>query len=163
MAFPDEDIPLEQIVHDLIEDDSRFKFDAYVLIFESLHYAQKVMGMGGLDEGDAPSQDDPFDEEELDPFREAGKTSEKKERHITGQDLCEAVRSYALSQYGYMAKCVLNSWGLERTGDFGEIVYKLIGVGRMRKTDADCREDFDDVFDFETGFVKDFKITMPDS
>ena len=66
---------------------------------------------------------------------------------------------YALEQYGFMAKCVLNSWGITRTGDFGEIVYNLIKIGQMRKTKQDRREDFDDVFDFETALVQEFKIT----
>ena len=58
-----------------------------------------------------------------------------------------------------MAKCVLNSWGVTKTGDFGEIVFNLIGIGQMRKTADDRREDFDDVFDFETGLEQSFKIT----
>ena len=48
-----------------------------------------------------------------------------------------------------MAKVVLNSWGLRTTGDFGEIVYNLIGIGMMKKSKTDRREDFDDVFDFD--------------
>ena len=42
---------------------------------------------------------------------------------MTGQQLCEAIRQYALEQYGLMAQCVLNSCGVYTTGDFGEIVY----------------------------------------
>ena len=58
-----------------------------------------------------------------------------------------------------MAKCVLNSWGLTRTGDFGEIVYNLIKIGQMRKTKQDRREDFDDVYDFDQALVQEFKIS----
>ena len=65
----------------------------------------------------------------------------------------------ALEQYGLMAQTVLSSWGVTKTGDFGEIVFNLIGVGRMRKTPQDRREDFDDVFDFETGLNQSFRIT----
>jgi uncharacterized repeat protein (TIGR04138 family) len=85
------------------------------------------------------------------------------ERHLTGQQLCEAIRQYALDQYGYMAQCVLNSWGVHATSDFGEIVFNLIGIGQMRKTTDDQREDFDDVFDFDTGLRQSFKISLPDS
>ena len=49
---------------------------------------------------------------------------------------------------GYLAKHVLNHWGVRSTGDFGEIVFNLIEIGQMRKTPDDRREDFDDVFDF---------------
>ena len=84
------------------------------------------------------------------------------ERHVTGQQLCEAIRQFALEQYGYMAKDVLASWGIHKTGDFGEIVFNLIRIGQMRKTPDDRREDFDDVYDFETAFRRGFKITPPD-
>ena len=60
---------------------------------------------------------------------------EEGERHITGQQLCEAIRKYALEQYGFMAKTVLNSWGVFSTGDFGEIVYNLIRIKHMKRSD----------------------------
>jgi len=78
--------------------------------------------------------------------------------HVSGQELCDAIRRLALQQYGYMAKTVLNNWGLRRTGDFGEIVFNLIRIGQMRKTTQDVREDFNDVYDFETAFREEFKI-----
>ena len=34
------------------------------------------------------------------------------QKHVSGQELCEAIREYALLQYGYLAKTVLNSWGI---------------------------------------------------
>ena len=67
-----------------------------------------------------------------------------------------------MEQYGYMAKTVLNSWGLHRTSDFGEIVFNLIRVGQMRKTPADARIDFDNVYDFDTALKQDFKIARPE-
>ena len=60
-----------------------------------------------------------------------------------------------------MAKAVLNSWGVQNTGDIGNIVFNLIEIEQMRKTKQDRREDFENVFDFETAFVRDFKITVP--
>jgi uncharacterized repeat protein (TIGR04138 family) len=64
--------------------------------------------------------------------------------------------------YGYMSKTVLNSWGIRTTGDFGEIVFNLIKIGKMRKTPDDCREDFENVYDFDEAFERGFKITLPD-
>ena len=37
------------------------------------------------------------------------------QRHVTGQELCHAIRQFALEQYGYMAKLVLGNWGLHTT------------------------------------------------
>ena len=96
----------------------------------------------------APSEDDDDDDE--------------PQRHVSGQQLCEAMRVYAHQEYGYLAKQVLNHWGIRSTGDFGEIVFNLIEVGLMRKTPDDRREDFDDVFDFEEGFQRSFQITAAD-
>ena len=55
-----------------------------------------------------------------------------------------------------MAKLVLASWGIRSTSDFGEIVYNLIRIGKMSKSDDDRREDFDDVYDFEQAFVREY-------
>jgi uncharacterized repeat protein (TIGR04138 family) len=131
----------------LLAKDRRYKFDAYVFVFEALNFAQKVLGFGA----EQPS-------EEGEPS--AG-TDKRAERHLTGQQLCEAIRQFALEQYGYMAKCVLNSWGVHNTGDFGNIVFNLIDIKQMKKTKHDRREDFDNVFDFEEGLMQDFKITLP--
>ena len=87
--------------------------------------------------------------------------STEGQRHLTGRELCESIRRLALEQFGYMAKTVLNSWGVHKTGDFGEIVFNLIEIGEMSKTKHDRREDFDDVFDFETGLVQEFRIEPP--
>jgi uncharacterized repeat protein (TIGR04138 family) len=134
----------------LAEEDPRYKFDAYLFVFEALSYAQNILGMGS----ERPSE----------PLGDAGgeEEAETPERHVTGQELCEAIRRYALEQYGLMAKSVLNSWGLQSTSDFGEIVFNLIRAGQMRKTPADRREDFDDVYDFDTAFREEFKIAPLD-
>ena len=59
-----------------------------------------------------------------------------------------------------MAKLVLGNWGMHSTRDFGEIVFNLIRIGRMRKTPQDRREDFDDVYDFEQAFCRQFRIVL---
>jgi uncharacterized repeat protein (TIGR04138 family) len=134
----------------LLKKDQRYKLDAYTFVFEALDYAQKELGMGAQ----RPAEEDP------EP-RAAAATDKRAERHLTGQQLCEAIRQYALEQYGYMAKCVLNSWGVHNTSDFGNIVFNLIEIKLMKKTKHDRREDFADVFNFDEGLVQDFKITLP--
>ena len=76
-----------------------------------------------------------------------------KRRHLTGQELSRGLANYAREQYGYLAKTVLNNWGLYASLDFGEIVYLLIEDGLMSKTERDKKEDFADVFNFETEFA----------
>ncbi len=132
-----------QTLAQLLREDNRYQRSAYLFVFDALNYAHSVLGMGAAPAG-------------------ASEEAAASERHLTGQELCEAIRLYALDQYGYMAKCVLNSYGVRTTGDFGEIVFNLIRVGLMRKTDDDRREDFDDVFDFDAGLEQSFQITPPE-
>lgn len=72
--------------------------------------------------------------------------------HVTGQQLCMALRDLATERYGLMAPAVLRSWGVRESVDFGKMVYLLIENGLMRKTDEDSIEDFRDVFSFQTDF-----------
>lgn len=133
-------------IAELLRRDSRYHFDAYVFVFEALRFAQDVLGLGK--ERDA-SQQEPDEGE--------------PERHVTGPELCQAMRHYALEQYGYLAKNVLNHWGITSTGDFGEIVFNLIEIGQMRKTPDDRREDFNDVYEFAEALQHNFQITAADS
>lgn len=74
-------------------------------------------------------------------------------RHLTGQELSRGIADYARRQYGYMARAVLEHWGLRATLDYGEIVYLLIHEGLMSKTEEDRKEDFEGVYDFDTEFT----------
>ncbi len=159
--------PTQQIL-ELLKRDQRYKFDAYAFVYESLAFAHDVLKLGGGGKAGSPAEKSP--DPEVDPTSDEfqirdleERESQTSERHLTGQQLCEAIRLFALEQYGLMAKSVLNSWGVTKTGDFGEIVYNLIALNLMRKTESDRREDFDDVYDFETGLKRDFKITLPDA
>ena len=135
----DQDHPLA----DLLRRDRRYHRDAYFFVFEALRFAQEQMGIGGMA---SPLQEDP-----------------DEERHVTGQQLCEAIRQYAIQQYGMLAKNVLNEWGVRNTGDFGEIVFNLIEIGQMKKTEHDRREDFENVFDFNDGLQDAFLPIASDS
>jgi uncharacterized repeat protein (TIGR04138 family) len=135
-------------IAELLRKDDRYSIDAYVFVFEALEYAQNVLEMGT----EVPSE----------AGQAHGAQREATERHVTGEELCEAVRQVALEHYGYMAKTVLNSWGIHKTGDFGEIVFNLIRIGQMRKTASDRREDFDNVYEFDVAFQKEFKICLPE-
>lgn len=153
------------MVH-LLEQDPRYPLEAYQFVREALSYGQQVLGYGeahGAEGGEGPSEN-PFLAALSDEARQSGVEEEDEprvEQHLTGQQLCEAIRQHALEQYGYMAKVVLNSWGVHSTGDFGEIVYNLIRVGWMKKSDSDRREDFDDCYDFCEAFERHFEITIP--
>lgn len=154
--------PRHPIVELVRRRDKRYALEAYLFVFEALHYAQTELGMGQPRPSKPQSQ---RGKQSARRGRQAEEESEEaeQEKHLTGQELCEAIRRYALEQFGLMAKCVLNSWGVFSTSDFGEIVFNLIEIDQMKKTDEDRREDFDDVFDFDRDLVGQFRIRVPES
>jgi uncharacterized repeat protein (TIGR04138 family) len=139
----------------------RFSPEAYLFIFQALNYAQEEMGLRPSEparpQAEGSTESVPQTEQTA-AESEAGETP--IERHITGQQLCEAIRQLALREFGYMAKAVFKSWGVTQTSDFGEMVYHLIDVELMKKTEKDRREHFDNVFDFETGLSQSFRIEL---
>ena len=129
---------------EVLKKDPRYPVQAYEFVRDALNYAHEVMGWGAAQRRE---------EDEEEGEREE---TDEPERHLTGQELCEAGRRLALEQYGMMAKVVLNTWGICSTGDIGEIVYNMIRVDLMRKSPTDQRADFDDVFDFQKAFRDEF-------
>lgn len=137
-----------QTFAELLVADPRYKREAYGFVFEALRYAHDTLGLGT----DTPTET--IDTPE-------GIEAAEGQRHLTGGELSDAIRKFALEQFGYMAKTVLESWGIRKTGDFGNIVFNLIEIGEMSKTKQDRREDFDDIYDFEEAFRRDFVIEPP--
>ena len=84
-------------------------------------------------------------------------TRSERSRHVTGRELLEGLRVFALDQFGPMAKTVLNNWGVHQCKDFGDIVFNLIEYKVFSKTDNDRPEDFESLYDFENAFVKPFQ------
>lgn len=80
--------------------------------------------------------------------------------HVTGQELSDGIRDYAMEQFGPMARPVLEKWGIKSTDDFGEIVFNLIDSGLLGKTDHDRKEDFHDRYDFKEAFDKSVKYSL---
>lgn len=77
-------------------------------------------------------------------------------RHISGQELLEGIREYALDQYGPMARMLFAEWGIEECRHFGEIVFQLVDYGVLGKTEDDQLEDFCDGYDFHEAFSAPF-------
>jgi uncharacterized repeat protein (TIGR04138 family) len=73
-------------------------------------------------------------------------------RHISGRQLSMGLRDYAIERFGMLAPEVLSYWHIRRTEDFGRIVFAMIDLGLMSKTEDDTLEDFRGVYDFEEAF-----------
>jgi uncharacterized repeat protein (TIGR04138 family) len=120
--------------------DSRYTIHAYAFVFEALEYTKSLR--------------------KRPQARTRGRGRSAASRHVTGRELCEGVRRLALEHYGMMALTVLNLWGIRSTSDLGEVVYNLIASGELEKTPADSRSDFDNVYDFEKAFRRDFVLAL---
>lgn len=79
---------------------------------------------------------------------------EDESRHVSGQELCQGLRDLAIRRYGPLARTVLEQWNVHSTADFGKVVFTLIDVGVLRKTEDDAFEDFVDVYAFDEAFAE---------
>lgn len=116
----------EKSMEDVIRQDGRYPPEAYSFLHEGLSRA--VKGVYG------------------DEHRGEGK------RHVTGKQLCLAMRDLAVERWGLLARTVLRKWNIRETVDFGNMVYLLIEHNLMQKTPEDSLDDFRDVFDFAQAF-----------
>ncbi len=113
----------------ILAKDPRYQSEAYLFVKEALDYTQKLVVK--------PSRDEV--------------------RHVSGQELLEGIRAFALTQFGPMAPTVFEEWGIRRCEDFGEIVFNLVEIGLLGKTEKDSRADFQNGYDFDAAFRKPFR------
>ena len=122
---------------ELLRRDPRYTYEAYEFVFAALRHTQKMLGRL------------PGEEEESSP-----------QQHVSGPELLEGVRDLALREFGLMARTVFRMWGIERTDDFGEIIFNLIESNLMSKTDEDTRQDFHNVYDLDRALVEGYTIKV---
>lgn len=89
-------------------------------------------------------------------IKSVAKADQGSVRHVTGKELLEGIRQYALQEFGPIARTVLATWGITRTDDFGEIVFNLVNHGVLGKTEQDKKEDFAEVFSFHEAFTRPY-------
>ena len=123
-----------EIVAQICKEDSRFDRKAYDFVRLGLEHTVKEL-------------------------RKRDAARAERSRHVSGPELLDGLRGYALDQFGPLAKTVLNEWGITTCRDIGEIVFNLIEYNVFSKTENDRLEDFSDVYDFDEAFVKPFQPT----
>jgi uncharacterized repeat protein (TIGR04138 family) len=89
------------------------------------------------------------------------KPTSGKARHVSGSELLEGIRKFAIEEYGPLAKRVLNTWGIHACEDFGRIVFIMVENGVLGKTDQDRIEDFTGGYTFDEAFVRPFQPSKP--
>jgi uncharacterized repeat protein (TIGR04138 family) len=127
---------------EVVRRDPRYAYEAYEFVFDALTHCQKLLGR-------LPPQP---------PTPEA-----EPNHHVTGPELLEGVRDLALREFGLMARTVLRLWGINCTGDVGEIVFNLVEANLMSKTDRDCRADFHDLFNLDQALVQEYQLHLDEA
>lgn len=78
--------------------------------------------------------------------------------HVSGSELLDGIRRYALAKFGPLGAAVFAGWGVTRTDDWGEIVFNLIDYDLMGRQESDRKEDFRAVYDIARAFDVDLDI-----
>jgi uncharacterized repeat protein (TIGR04138 family) len=130
---------------EVVKRDPRYSYEAYEFVFQALHHAQKCLGR-------VPA-----------PGKREEEIAAEPRHHVSGPELLEGARLFALQQFGLMARTVLHIWGIHKTDDIGAIVFNLIEAELMSKTSEDTREDFHDVFDLDTALVDGYRIELDEA
>jgi uncharacterized repeat protein (TIGR04138 family) len=112
----------------------RYHSHAYRFVSAALPYAQKILN------------------------RSFSANMHDESAHISGPELLEGIRVFALENFGLLTLTVFRRWGIHETNDFGRIVFELIERGELRKTDRDQLSDFYAVYNFEDVFDREYQV-----
>jgi len=123
-----QEVIFDEALEQILARDARYHRDAYHFLREALDFTQ----------------------------RNQPREPRAKIRHVTGQELLDGIRRFALEQFGPMAVTVLEEWGVRRCEDFGDMVFNMVEARLLAKTDQDSRDDFRGGYDFAEAFKKPF-------
>ena len=124
---------------ELCREDPRFAYEAYEFVCDAVTFTQDRLGR------DAVREDDDAD------------------HHVSGAELLRGTCELAVREFGMMAPVVFKQWGVRTTDHVGELVFKLIKVKRLSKSDRDDPEDFHDLFDLHQSLADGFALTLGDT
>jgi len=123
---------------EVVRRDPRYAYEAYEFVFQALGHTQKLLGRVPRGKGG----------------------EEQPQHHVTGPELLEGIRDLALREFGLMARTVFHLWGIDKTDDFGEIVFNLVESKLMSKTSDDSRDDFRNIYDLDEALVHGYRIQL---
>ncbi len=125
-SMSDKNFP--EVIREIHGQDNRFGKGAYYFIREALDHTLKSLE----------------------------KNKSGKSGHVSGNELLEGIREYALERFGPMTMTLLDHWNIRKCRDFGEIVFNLVEHGILGRTENDSLEDFDGGYDFQQAFSEPF-------
>lgn len=78
-------------------------------------------------------------------------------RHVSGRELLEGFRDFALMQFGPLSATVMREWGLRKGYDVGEMVYALIDEEVFAQQEGDSINDFKGFMSFKEAFERPYE------
>lgn len=120
---------------DLSHEAARYAPEAYDFVREAVSFTQDRLGRG------LPADD----------------------RHVSGAELLRGACELAVREFGLMAPVVFRRWGIGATDDIGAIVFRLIELEDLSKSDRDAPDDFRGVFDLDKALADGFELTLDDA
>jgi uncharacterized repeat protein (TIGR04138 family) len=123
-------ISIEQAIEQLTKTDPRYPKDAYHFVREALDFTIK---------------------------QQKKKATSPREHHISGKELLEGIRAFALKEYGPLSHTVLSYWNIKRSEDVGELVFNLVGIRILKTSEQDTKDDFKNGYDFREAFILPFE------
>jgi uncharacterized repeat protein (TIGR04138 family) len=125
----------DDVLSKIVELDPRYHRDAYMFLRDSLEFTQKVIS----------------------------KANKNQVRHISGKELLNGIREYALLTYGPMTATVFAEWGIRSCEDFGNMVFLMVENNLLRKQEQDSPADFKNGYSFDEAFRKPFLPSLKKS
>lgn len=119
-----QEVRFEEALEQILATDARYHRDAYHFLREALDFTQKIVARENAD----------------------------RMRHVTGQELLDGIRQFALNQFGPMTPTVFAEWGITECRDFGNLVFNMVEIGLLAKTQEDSRADFEGGYSFDDAF-----------
>ena len=124
---------MDATILELVRDDPRFAYEAYEFGCEAVQFTQDRLGR-------------------------RRHTDPAADRHVTGRELLKGPCDLAVREFGMMAPVVFKLWGVRTTDDLGGIVFKLIQVDKLSKSEQDDPDEFHDAFDLEKALTVGFDL-----
>jgi uncharacterized repeat protein (TIGR04138 family) len=122
---------------ELIKEDPRYMYEAYEFICDTVTFTQGQLGRKPRDGQQEPAEN----------------------HHVSGSELARGACDLAIREFGLMASTVFKMWGVNASDDIGEIVFNLIELELLSKSDRDNREDFHDLFDLHQTLTDGYTLT----
>ena len=119
----------QRVIEAILKDDKRYAVGAYVFVRMALDYTVK---------------------------NHKKNPDAKNGSHVSAAELLEGCRVFALETFGPMAAELFKEWGVKDCADIGQIVFNMVKVGEMSKTDDDKIEDFSGGYDFYEAFERPY-------